>query len=600
MAEITRRRGGEMLRALFKILLPHPEGLQAKDAIEAVGDELELTPFELSTYPNLPEVQRYRKILRFHTITCVKSGWLVKQKGVWKLTDAGRAAFETIKDPEAFMRASIAGYKEWRKTHPKEDKKHLDPLSPRVWVFRAGHGGEFADLFERKGLIAMGFAGSTGTPDIGGMTREEIAELIANVFPETTKQARAIYVGQLFRFANELKEDDFVITPVKRGKELLIGEVIGEYRWSETPVVANYRHIRNVQWLARVPRDRIRSESIKKLGSMVTLSQPDHQDYFLQFIAGMEDIDDGRSPDVSGKDLKSLAEVLFVPVKFLETVISLLKERKQIIFYGPPGTGKTFIARELARHLAPDGNEREVVQFHPNYSYEDFVLGYRPETNHGVLSYELRPGPLVRLAERARRSDKPHVLLIDEINRGNLPKILGELLFLLEYRNESVGLMYGNEQFSLPSNLLIIGTMNTADRSIALVDAALRRRFHFVPLFPNEYPIDEVLQRWLADNKPDMLWVTDIVDRLNGLLTERFGRHLQVGHSYFINTNLDEVMLERIWEYDVMPFLEDQLFGQEKELDNFSLDRLRELVQPHVEDDSFEGVETTDTSSIEA
>jgi 5-methylcytosine-specific restriction enzyme B len=124
--------------------------------------------------------------------------------------------------------------------------------------------------------------------------------------------------------------------------------------------------------------------------------------------------------------------------------------------------------------------------------------------------------------------------------------------------------MYGRDdedRFSLPKDLLIIGTMNTADRSIALIDAALRRRFHFVPFFPSEPPLDGLLRRWLERHRPEMIEVADVVDKLNTGLRERFGPHLQVGPSYFMRGDLNETVLRRVWDYDVMPFLEDQLFG---------------------------------------
>jgi 5-methylcytosine-specific restriction protein B len=276
--------------------------------------------------------------------------------------------------------------------------------------------------------------------------------------------------------------------------------------------------------------------------------------------------------------LSDLADELLIEEGFLENVIDLLRDKEQVIFYGPPGTGKTFVARKLTEFLAPEVNHREIVQFHPSYSYEDFVHGYRPVTRpDGTLVYDLKPGPLMRLAEQARKTPGEHVLLIDEINRGNLPKILGELLYLLEYRQDEVVLMYSEEEahFSLPKDLLIIGTMNTADRSIALIDAALRRRFHFVPFFPNDWPLDGLLRRWLRRHRPEMEEVANIVDKLNAELRERFGPHLQVGPSYFMKEDLDETALQRVWDYDVMPFLEDQLFGQEEELERFKLKRLR-------------------------
>jgi hypothetical protein len=278
------------------------------------------------------------------------------------------------------------------------------------------------------------------------------------------------------------------------------------------------------------------------------------------------------------KTLDDLADELLLEKPFLEKVIGLLRDKGQVIFYGPPGTGKTFVARKLIEYLAPEKNRREVVQFHPSYSYEDFVQGYRPAIrSDGTLNYDLKPGPFMRLATRAKTRPGEHVLLVDEINRGNLPKILGELLYLLEYREDEVALMYseGDARFSLPEGLLIVGTMNTADRSIALIDAALRRRFHFVPFFPDEWPLRGLLLRWLERYRPGMVWVARIVDGLNALLRERFGPHLQVGPSHFMKKDLDEAVLRRVWDYDVMPFLEDQLFGQEEELERFRLERFQ-------------------------
>lgn len=291
------------------------------------------------------------------------------------------------------------------------------------------------------------------------------------------------------------------------------------------------------------------------------------------------------------RTLQQLADELFVPEDFLDTLLALLRERGQLILYGPPGTGKTYIARKLMEFIASESQRREVVQFHPSYSYEDFVEGYRPITSRdGRLSYELRPGPLRRLANAAGADKHEHVLLIDEINRGNLPRILGELLYALEYRADPVRLMYSpDEQLTLPRNLLLLGTMNTADKSIGLIDAALRRRFHFVPLFPGEGPLVDLLSQWLDAYVPEMSHVAGIVDRLNAELRRRVGRHLQVGHSYFLRPDLSEEVLARIWDADILPFLEDQFFGRDEDLAHFQLDRLREGVH---EDSQTEGVDT--------
>jgi len=284
----------------------------------------------------------------------------------------------------------------------------------------------------------------------------------------------------------------------------------------------------------------------------------------------------GRLPE-GPVDLTELADELLIDVEFLEDIVSLLEDKGQVILYGPPGTGKTYLARALAKVLAPDEACRTLVQFHPSTSYEDFFEGYRPaKTGAGSILYELTPGPLKRMADKASdKADQCHVMIIDEINRGNLPRVLGELLFLLEYRDESVQTLYRpDEPFALPENLWFIGTMNTADRSIALVDAALRRRFHFVPFFPDSGPMAGLLGRWL-DRKDEPAWIGRLVDAVNNELKEILeGSHLSLGPSHFMKeygSSLDtqRERLRRIWEYNIEPFIEDQFFGDPEQINRF-------------------------------
>jgi 5-methylcytosine-specific restriction protein B len=279
-----------------------------------------------------------------------------------------------------------------------------------------------------------------------------------------------------------------------------------------------------------------------------------------------------------GEDLDQLADELLLPVEWLQRVLELLEDRKQVIFYGPPGTGKTYVARRLARFIAPDDRHRKTVQFHPSYSYEDFIEGYRPrEGEGGTVRYELTPGPLRQLAKTAEASAEPCVLLIDEINRGNIAKVFGELYYLLEYRGDEdqIELQYGSEPFELPENFLIIGTMNTADRSIAILDAALRRRFHFIEFFPDRWPVDGLLRRWLERHAPEMAYVADLVDAANRALPDR---HLQIGPSHFMRPGLNRQWLERIWAHSVLPYVEEQFFDEPERAQEFELSRLEERI----------------------
>ncbi|MCY3850846.1 MAG: AAA family ATPase [Acidimicrobiaceae bacterium] len=287
--------------------------------------------------------------------------------------------------------------------------------------------------------------------------------------------------------------------------------------------------------------------------------------------------EDPSEPPAPG--LTELAHELLLtePGDFLHRIEKLLADKRQVIFQGPPGTGKTYVAQALAQHLAGSDDRVTLVQMHPSYAYEDFVQGFRPTMQGGQPGFELRDGPLPRVAEAARANPAAkHFLIIDEINRGNLAKVFGELYFLLEYRKRGIRLQYqsGEEaDFSLPPNLYFIGTMNTADRSIALVDSALRRRFYFVEFHPDAEPIKGLLRRWLTANAPKMGWVADVVDKANELLGD--DRHAAIGPSHFMKSGLDDETVERIWTHSVLPYVEECLYGQHDRLSEFDLDKLR-------------------------
>ena len=293
----------------------------------------------------------------------------------------------------------------------------------------------------------------------------------------------------------------------------------------------------------------------------------------------------------SETDLDELAEELLVDEEFLEDVVERLNDKGQVIFYGPPGTGKTYLARKLAEALAPDPGQRALVQFHPSSSYEDFFEGYRPRANGGKMIYELTHGPLADMAKRAAAApNRRHVMIIDEINRANLPKVFGELLFLLEYRDESVRTLY-RPDFELPRNLWFIGTMNTADRSIALVDAALRRRFHFIPFFPNRKPIAGLLDQWLEAND-EPAWVGEFVAQVNDELKDALGGDdLLVGPSHFMKAGLDTEAVRRIWEYNIEPFIEDQFFGNPAEIERFRFKNVYERYRDYSGQDEMEAAQ---------
>ncbi len=227
---------------------------------------------------------------------------------------------------------------------------------------------------------------------------------------------------------------------------------------------------------------------------------------------------------------------------------------------------KTYLAQALSKHVT-DGTDGEtvIVQFHPTYSYEDFFEGFRPVANDngGNLAFTLRKGPLRRLADAAAANPEAnYFLVIDEINRGNIAKVFGELYFLLEYRDSEISLLYSDEPFTLPSNIFVIGTMNTADRSIAMLDAAMRRRFAFVELHPERSPVDQVLDGWVAtkrlqDDRADLL------RRLNAAISDHDAK---VGPS-FLMRDLDSGGVADVWRYEILPLLAEHHYGDGVDLE---------------------------------
>jgi len=254
---------------------------------------------------------------------------------------------------------------------------------------------------------------------------------------------------------------------------------------------------------------------------------------------------------------------------FVSEFEKLLRDKKQIILFGPPGTSKTFFALQFSKYMTGDRSRFRLVQFHPSYSYEDFVEGIIAKTVGGQVEYEVTPRIFRRMCGEAENSDEPRVLIIDEINRGNLAKIFGELIFSLEYRDHEVRLPYSSESLCIPQSLYIIGTMNSADRSIALVDYALRRRFYFVEMLPSE----TMLEFWLDENKVEIKdKVIEIFSVFNRKIreNEKLGKHFQLGHTYFFVKDVNE--LKRNWKYAIRPLLEEYLFGDEEELRTFEND----------------------------
>lgn len=256
---------------------------------------------------------------------------------------------------------------------------------------------------------------------------------------------------------------------------------------------------------------------------------------------------------------------VFMDENTYDQLKSLLAYKKNMILQGAPGVGKTFCAKRLAYSIMgeKDDSRVEMVQFHQNYSYEDFIMGYRPDGD----GFTLKNGIFYKFCKKAQNdSENPYFFIIDEINRGNLSKIFGELLMLIEkdYRDTTIKLAYNDEPFAVPSNLYIIGMMNTADRSLAMIDYALRRRFSFFTMKP-AFDTEGFKKYQETINNATFNKVADGIVKLNEVISKdaSLGEGFCIGHSYFCGGDLTTKRLRTIIEYDIKPMLREYWFDND-------------------------------------
>ena len=303
-----------------------------------------------------------------------------------------------------------------------------------------------------------------------------------------------------------------------------------------------------------------------KNGSLFKVA-PDEYEYLIDLIRE-------SNPKEENKQLKPYTQENFLNEVYMSEedytkLRLLLQNKKNIILQGAPGVGKTFSAKRLAYSMMGDIDESriEFIQFHQNYSYEDFMMGYRPNEDGG---FELKKGVFYNFCKRAQSNpDKDYYFIIDEINRGNLSKIFGELLMLIEkdYRDTEIKLAYNGEMFCVPSNLYIIGMMNTADRSLAMIDYALRRRFSFYEMTPGfDTEGFKKYQESIGNDKFDKV-VNAIVSLNHDIINDdSLGSGFCIGHSYFCSSkpkDINDLWLENIVEYDIKPMLREYWFDND-------------------------------------
>ncbi|MGR4882384.1 DUF4357 domain-containing protein [Streptomyces sp. LARHCF249] len=493
---------------------------------------------------------------------------------------------------EVLMGCSVNGWGVWKSADGQSLAAYLGQAADgpnRCWLVR-GSNVTGLDLVQRLWLSdgCVTLAASRLRQGVQqGISKEDLRTLVQEDYESTaTYSQRQQLVESVHAFLSRMKPGDTVCTI--SGGRLYAGQITGEAEQTESeggrsnlrrpvewqPTGYAYDELpEELQQKLSIQHDVVELTAVQAVidGLGLTNEELAEEAEAIERDPSMEipAITVRRELELPAPTDELAAELLVHETEWLREVRDLLWDDRQLVFYGPPGTGKTYLALQLAEFFGGGPEQVKLVQFHPSYAYEDFFEGFRPQEDpeSREVAFRLTAGPLRELADLASREGNrhiPHFLIIDEINRANLAKVFGELYFLLEYRNKSVRLTYSGDDFALPPNLFVIGTMNTADRSIALVDAAMRRRFAFVELSPRTQPTSGLLRRWLTsqgrDSEP-----ADLLEVLNSRIEDP---DFRIGPSYLMKKGVyRDGGLERTWRTKILPLLEEHHYGEDVDIE---------------------------------
>lgn len=447
------------------------------------------------------------------------------------------------------------------------------------WTYSPGDGAARWDDFYARGVMGVGWSKLGNVEKYA--SKEDIRKNLRTLYSSKYSQKNSALA--LWQFSREIKPGDVVFA--KRGRSVIIGRGIveGDYQFDENG--DSYPNIRRVRWTNRGERH---TEDLLAMKTLTDITAyPDLVEKLNSFFEdeGGEvegDTEEVEYPAYTSEDF--LSEV-YMDGKRYRTLVNVLRAKKNIILQGAPGVGKTFAAKRLAYSMmgVKDAERVMMVQFHQSYSYEDFIEGFRPNAQ----GFDLEKGAFYNFCKNAKDdSDNDYFFIIDEINRGNLSKIFGELFMLIESdkrgpRN-TLQLLYSHELFYVPSNVYLIGMMNTADRSLAMLDYALRRRFAFFDLRPAFDAESFIAYReGLASEKFDRL--ISCVVKLNEAIAsdESLGDGFRIGHSYFCRMSPDDETddkLSAIVDYELVPMLREYWFDEPSKVDEWA-GKLRRSIQ---------------------
>lgn len=425
------------------------------------------------------------------------------------------------------------------------------------WLYSPGDGASCWDEFYDAGIMGIGW------DEIGDLSAFNSKSKMKQAMKDKINPAKSYKndAHATWQFVNEMKPGDIVFA--RKGMHQIIGRGVVESDYEFDSSRSQYRNIRNVNWTNKGEWQHPGQAVMKTLTDITA-----YTDYVTKLNALFQD-DPVEPMEI---DLKPYDEDMFLEEVYMEkpkydTLVALVAKKKNVILQGAPGVGKTFAAKRLAYSImgVKDPSRVMMVQFHQSYSYEDFIMGFRPTQEGG---FELKRGAFYDFCKSAEEDDvdKPYFFIIDEINRGNLSKIFGELFMLIESdkRGIELKLLYADEKFSVPKNVYIIGMMNTADRSLAMMDYALRRRFAFFNLEPGFNTKGfRAYRDSLQSEKFNRL--IDMVEALNVAIVEdeSLGEGFCIGHSFFCELKeTSDRTLSGIIEFELAPLLKEYWFDE--------------------------------------
>lgn len=456
----------------------------------------------------------------------------------------------------------------------KTENSMGDDLSStkRYWIYSPGNNACMWEEFYEKGIMALNYD-SVG--DIRQYnSKQEIIDKMKELEGEEWSFKWPSYA--CWQFVHEMKVGDIVF--VKKGQSKIIGRgiVTSDYEY-DSERSNEYKQIRAIDWINKGEWPHPGKAVAKTLTDLTA---------YTEYVKKLSDLfveEETEHIDVQETEVKfskytkeNFLEDVYMNENTYNNLVSLLKNKKNIILQGAPGVGKTYMARRLAWSIMEEKNTDRVmlVQFHQSYSYEDFIEGYRPNDT----GFELSKGVFYSFCKDAKVDEEnDYFFIIDEINRGNLSKIFGELFMLIESdkRGHELQLLYSKERFSVPKNVHIIGMMNTADRSLAMLDYALRRRFAFYDMKP-AFSSEGFLKHKDQINNTRFNKLVAKVEELNEVITKDdcLGEGFCIGHSYFTSKDIDDEKLNQIVEYELIPMIKEYWFDEPSNVKEWS-ERLR-------------------------